>query len=166
MSGVRTLADLRDRCWVDVDTGCWHWRGARDGNGNPSLRSAVLRVSTSLGGIVCLLRTGERVRAGHAWVAQCAHKHCANPAHREEMSRGDMVRLRLAGPIPPLQRARISATKRARSTKMTPERAAEIRASGETAPALAKRHGISVSMAWEIRTGRAWAPTNPWRLAA
>ena len=26
--GVRSLADIRSRCVIDAETGCWIWRGA------------------------------------------------------------------------------------------------------------------------------------------
>lgn len=57
--GIRTADDLRARCWIDDDTGCWHWRGAVDLNGIPSMWLPALRRRTSLGVVAAVLATDQ-----------------------------------------------------------------------------------------------------------
>lgn len=160
MSGIRTLEDLRQRCWVDADTGCWHWRGALDSNKNPSARYPATNKQTSLGVIICNLKTGEGPEPGTCWYCACTTRNCGNPAHRKVGTKGDAMRAH-ARPIRPDHRARIVAAKRAKA-KCTVEAAQAIRASDEPLSVVAARYGLAVSTCSHIRRFKTWKPVSLW----
>lgn len=155
LGGIRSLADIRARCYVDRSSGCWHWRLSTDGQGNPSLWLPGLRKRTSLGVAIAFLATGKPPERGHCWHVTCDTLNCANPAHRAEGTRRQQM-ARFAGqPIGLAHKARIVARRQA-SSRLAPEVIAEIRTSCEPLKEVCARHGVSHSHAWRIRTGRAW----------
>lgn len=85
LGGIRTLADLRSRCYVDADTKCWHWRGAtlkRKGGGQePRVWMADARKSETLPRAAWQL-SGKNAPAGR-WTCwrTCRSESCGNPAH-------------------------------------------------------------------------------------
>jgi len=148
--GIHTPEDLKARCWVDDDTGCWHWRGALDANAIPSMWLPVLGRRSSLGVAACLFATGAAPLPGQMWHCTCTTRYCANPEHRTCGNRSSqMLAARMTRN--PLQRARISAGKRANG-KLTDVQRAEIAGSGEILRVLAERYGISISQAHKLRT--------------
>lgn len=150
--GIRTADDLKGRCWVDDDTGCWHWRGAVDTNGIPSMWLPELRRRTSLGVVAAVLTTGAAPLPGQMWHCTCTTRYCANPAHRTCGTRSSqMLAARMTRN--PLQRARISAGKRANG-KLTDKQRAEIAGSDEVLRVLSDRYGISISHAQKLRSTR------------
>lgn len=150
--GIRTADDLRGRCWVDEETGCWHWRGAVDANGRPSMWVPGLRRRGSLGMLACWLATGAGPRPGQAWHCTCTTSGCANPAHRTCGNRSSqMLALRMTRN--PLQRARVSAGKIAKSP-LTSEQRQEIVGSTDILRVIAERYGISTSQAHKLRSTR------------
>ena len=152
MTGIHTIADLRDRCRIDDITGCWHWAGALDGKGCGSLWLPALRRRVSLGLAICVLKTGCHPAEGVVWHTVCGTRDCANPEHRRA---GDRSSQMLAAKIKrtPLQRARIAAGRR-QGSRLTEQGAQEIRDSDEPLRVLAERHGISVAHACNVRNGR------------
>lgn len=158
MSGINTLDDLRDRCRIDEDTGCWHWCGAVNGEGQPSLWLPAAKRRVTLGRAIGWLKTGSEPPPKLMWFCVCDTKHCANPAHRRKGTKSDAM---LAAGLTksPLTRARMTEARRRRST-MTAEKAAEIRASAEPLAVIAERHGISITHACAIRRGKRWAALN------
>lgn len=154
--GIRTVEDLMARCWVDPDTGCWHWRFARDSKALPSLRLAPLNRTVSLGVAACYFATGAAPKPGQMWHCTCTTPNCANPEHRRAGDRSSQMRAASLTRTP-LQRARISAGKRAAS-HLTDGQRAEIAGSTEILRVLAERYGVSVSGAQKLRTARAPDP--------
>lgn len=154
MSGVRTIDDLRDRCRVDEASGCWHWAGAVNGDGQPSLWLPVARKRMTLGRAIGWLKTGAEPAAGAVWFCTCSTKHCANPKHRRKGTKSDAM---LAAGLTksPLTRARMAEARRKRG-KLTPEAVEDIRTSVDPLRVAAERHGVSKSMAWRIRIGHRW----------
>ena len=148
--GLRTPADLMARCWVDTDTGCWHWRGAVDLNGIPSMWLPALRRRSSLGVAACLFATSAGPLPGQAWHCTCTTRYCANPAHRKCGNRSSQM-LAAGCTRNPLQRARISAAKRSKS-HLTGEQRAEIAGSTDMLRVIAQRYAISISQAWKLRS--------------
>lgn len=159
LDGIRDFAGLRDRCWVDPDTNCWHWRKGCDGNGNPNPHCPALGRCVTLGQLICILKTGAKAAPGRLWYVACDTKNCANPSHRKEGTQKDAQRHRQ---LTPVSITKLKLTKRARSKVMTEELAAEIRLSTDSAVVIGKRHDINPGFAWKIKTGRAWAPINLW----
>jgi hypothetical protein len=165
MSGIRTIADLRDRCWVDPDTKCWHWRGAKHkvGVGNrqpvgmawcPAAQRAV-----TLGVLISFLRTSKGPAKGQLWYCVCDTRDCANPAHRKLGTQRDVKR---SAPDA-LSHLKAAAVLRARS-KVSDEVASEIRCSDEPGIVLAAKYDVSPAYVSRIRTGRRRAPLNNWML--
>jgi hypothetical protein len=148
-SGIRTLADLKGRCRIDDETGCWRWAAGADGSGRPSLWLPALGRRVTLGIAICVLRTGNAPAPGVSWHCTCATPNCANPAHRVAGNRSSQMRAaKLTRDA--VTRARIAACKRAKS-KLPDEAADDIRRSSEPLRVVAERHGISISHASNIR---------------
>lgn len=150
--GIRTPADLKLRCIVDPLTGCWDWRGARDGNGRPSLWLPAIGSRVSLGVACAVFATGKRPERGTAWHTTCGSSACANPAHRICGTRSSqMLSLKLVRT--PLQRAKVSASKRA-TAKLSEADVQDIRSCDLTLDQIAAKFDICVGYACEVRSGK------------
>jgi hypothetical protein len=93
LGGIRTLEDLRQRCVIDADTGCWHLRTAR---GRAMPVDKVHRVwSSTYGQSVSVTRLAwelkaQRTPAAHKVVSRvCTSYDCINPAHLKCWSKAD-----------------------------------------------------------------------------
>ncbi len=152
-SGIRTIEDLKQRCWIDDDTGCWHWRGATNGRVPSTWFPAVKRVS-SLPYVICHLTTGSPPRKGQVWHCRCETPFCANPDHRKPGTRSSQMKaLKLSRP--PLVRAQIAATKRAANrSRLTQEEKSSVYGSVETLASICSRLGISQTYASNLRAGK------------
>lgn len=160
--GIHTIADLRERCHVDADTGCWHWRGGWSGNGVPSARiPAAPGVSLPLGHVIAVLVTGDLPKPGIVWAWTCETRQCGCPAHRRPMTLSAVRKLRSKGGHRPDAIASICRAARARATVGSMETARAIRASDEPLRVMAARYGMSLAMAGLIRQGKRWAETIP-----
>lgn len=149
--GVKSVADLKDRCRVDDLTGCWHWAGGLNGSGRPSLWLPVLRRRVPLGLAICVLTTGTTPEVGVVWHCTCETKNCANPRHRTAGNRSSQMlaaRIRRSAAT----RAKIAAGKRAVSP-WDESVIADVRSSSEPLHAVAERHGMSIEHASNIRRG-------------
>ncbi|RYE04906.1 MAG: hypothetical protein EOP33_08185 [Rickettsiaceae bacterium] len=70
--GIVTIEDLRQRCRVDEDTGCWQYGKATRSNHAPGVRlNALDQQMVSLGTAIAVLTTGERPRKGIFWHVTC-----------------------------------------------------------------------------------------------
>lgn len=89
--GVRTLADIKDRCRIDSITGCWRWALAMSDNGHhASKRTARLHVppgvlrptkySTSASRAAWLL-SGRELRDDQVVWRTCCQDDCCAPEH-------------------------------------------------------------------------------------
>lgn len=152
--GIRTLADLKDRCWIDEDTGCWHWRGALS-KGMPSLWFAPIGRVTTLSQAIGHMKTGKPLASGLLCYCTCKTPSCANPGHRDVGTRHDQAAVlieqgRLAKSA--LVRAAMS---RARSTSaLSDADVLSIKTSSATCTDDAKKFGVSVSHVSLIRRGK------------
>lgn len=148
--GIVTVQDLKDRCRVDGD--CWIWSAGVNGNGQPSMWMPALQRHVTLGVAICTLVTGKPPKAGVFWYCTCDTKQCANPAHRKP---GNKSAYMLAAGIQKdaAERARIAATKRAKSS-LSDEAVADIRYGNEVLTVVAARYGIDPSYASLIRRGK------------
>lgn len=158
MSGIRTIEDLRQRCRVDEDTGCWQYGKATRSHHAPGVRLAALdQEMVSIGTAIAVLTTGKRPKKGVFWHITCATNHCANPDHRRAGTRRSQM-LQAAYKPSPLTLARMTVKRRAKS-RLTEADVAAIRASRETLTVLAERFRVSASHISRIRLGQAWRPT-------
>lgn len=169
--GIRTLADIKGRCVIDSETGCWLWRGAMSRSNvrklTPTARvwipadgahSAVAGKATTAGKAAWLL-AGKPLPDGHVvWRHVCTSGDCINPAHAKAGTRQDMHRAivasnRLKGDP---MRAAVNARNRMRMVK--PEsvvRQAEAALNeGEMSKDICARLGISHSTLQLIKHGR------------
>ena len=167
LHGIRTLDDLRQRCVIDTDTGCWHWRLALS-QGAPRVHLAhpclgpgrhVMRGRRA----ALLLARGRDLPAGHVAYARlcCASDDCVNPAHCQSGSRDAHGRWlhdsgRVKNLITKVRASRAAWAKRGR--KITPELRERILASTESTYALARDIGVSQFAVWAVRKGHAHKP--------
>lgn len=152
MSGIRTLIDLKDRCRVDEETGCWIWGLGHSGNGQACVWIPALQRRGSLGVLICALTTGKAPEKGVVWHCTCTTPDCARPGHRTPGTRSTQM---LAAGITrsPLTVAKMTKTKRARS-RITDAQVEEIFHSKEVNRVLAERYDISISHASLIKRGQ------------
>lgn len=100
--GVRHLEDLRLRCFIDTETGCWLWRGALSHSKTRKV-SPTTRVwlpagihGDGAGAITTAskaawLLSGRKLKDGHVvWRAVCNQTDCINPQHCKGVSRQQM----------------------------------------------------------------------------
>lgn len=109
--GVRTLLDLRSRCVIDRETGCWLWRGAMSRHRRGQ---ATTRVWIPGGGVcgpariataprAAWLLAGKPLQDGQVvWRHHCTRGDCINPYHgavgtRQEMHAAFVADGRLRG---------------------------------------------------------------------
>lgn len=89
--GVRTLADIKDRCRVDEITGCWIWALAMSDNGkHASTRTPRIHIppgvlrpekyQTSASRAAWLL-SGHELAADQVVWRTCCRDDCCNPQH-------------------------------------------------------------------------------------
>ena len=96
MSGIQTLADLRDRCHICADSGCWipvvGGRSHRNGTRQACVYLPALGNSSSIGIACYFLMTGKKPPANMVFAVQCGTRDCANPEHRRMVKRGFHVK--------------------------------------------------------------------------
>jgi hypothetical protein len=161
LGGIRTVEDLRQRCRIDADTGCWHWGLAITQN-HPKVHYVFegKRIS-SRGRKAALLLAGRPPQKGHVAFAtrNCHSDDCVNPDHARSSTRANHGQyLKASGKGKTL--AKIASAKAAAASskrkRLTWEAVREIRASDEAYPVLAARHGISPSRIGYVKRGEAW----------
>ena len=166
LGGIRTVEDLRVRCYVDPDTACWHWRLAIV-QGHPKVHFVApdtCKRTTQRGRRAALyLQRGRDLPDGHFAFArlQCKSLDCVNPAHcvsGDRAAHGEYLRQsgRIKGLPSKCAGSRKSWEKR---RKITPEIAQTIRTSEESTYALAKRLGLSQFAVWSCRVGKSHRAT-------
>ena len=165
--GVRTLEDLRIRCVIDSETGCWLWRGAftrsSDRRGQPTSRvwlpdapDGMAKTGTATR--AAWLLSGRELEAGHVvWRSRCTNSACINPGHgasgtRTAMHAAFVADGRLRGDP---RRAAINA--RNRSSLLVPvekvRRAEAMFAAGAMQKTVRAALGLSANSAMRIRKG-------------
>jgi len=181
LGGIRDLEDLRQRCRIDAETGCWVW-GLSASHGSPSvvlLMPNGKHVAHRGRRASALLANQFNLPSG-AWVSAakgCAHKDCVNPAHLKVAQPSAFLAERgKANAADPVIRAKMVANGRTQAArnfaKINREIADEIRRNPAPATEMAKLYGLNVSNIFAIRAGKSWADEAPnasvftWRPAA
>jgi hypothetical protein len=162
LGGIRTLEDLRERCVIDADTGCWHWRMAIT-QGAPRVhlqhpqdgRKVTMRGRRA----ALLLATGRDLPRGHTAYARhcCQADDCVNPEHSRSGNRREHGQwLTKSGKVKNLLGKR-AASRRGwdtRGRKVTPEMRQDIlNSTDEPWQALADRLGVSKFVIYQVRKG-------------
>lgn len=159
--GITTTQDLRDRCWVDEDTGCWHWRGGRS-MGRPNMWFVPLGRTASLSQVIGHLKTGKPLRKGLLCYATCTTPNCANPEHRKVGTRQGQASVLVAqGRLAKSPQVRALMSRRRRTRVLTDEAVAQIRASTKSCKDEAAERGVSISLVSLIRRNKARATVVP-----
>lgn len=165
LGGIRTLEDLRQRCVIDADTGCWHWRLSFS-QGSPRVHlqhpaAAGGRLGVAMRGrrAALLLATGSDLLPGHFAFARacCKADDCVNPAHSRSGNRQQHGEwLRKTGKVKNLLTKSLASRRMwdQRGRKVTPAMRDEILASDEPNQALADRLGVSKFVIYQVRNGR------------
>ncbi len=97
--GVKTLDDIRDRCFVD-DNGCWVWKFATD-DGCPKVhigRDVIPGVKPAVytARRVAWMLAGKRKPTGYVVYVACPEAMCVNPDHLKLGTVGEQVRASMA----------------------------------------------------------------------
>ncbi len=168
LGGIRTIDDVRLRCFVDAD-GCWHWRGATT-DGTPIAR---------IGGKCVTVRrwAAQQTRplqSGFVFlVAKCGHTDCVSPRCAISKRGPDYMRwLNAQGAVNTAsQKKRVADSVRARAiTKLNPAKAIEVARrvrAGEDRGHVAAQLGITRGHASKVARGESWAEfVDPRQLAS
>lgn len=157
LGSVRSIEDVRLRCVIDCEGGCWH---LRTGHGLPAPRDRTLRLWVyGKGGIsatraVWELAHGQQIPNNRRAVRVCGTYDCANPDHIKALTHSEAAR-HIIGKWPDMTAARRAQLLRMQAgrRKFTPEQVAEARRSTESAAALARKWKCSPTSVTSIRRG-------------
>ncbi len=158
LGGVRTLEDLRVRCFIEPETNCWRWRMA--------LKEKVARVWVAFGGGIrrhmvgrraaLLLQTGRDLSRDRVVFAKvcCPNRDCVNPGHSRVGSRKEAMAAAIArGDFDTEARRRATEIALRAHRKLSPEQHREIAVSDTPTPILSKRLGVSAGRINAIKRG-------------
>jgi hypothetical protein len=159
LGGIRTLEDVRLRCYVDPRSGCWHWRlnFSRGRSSCVWFIAGVEHKGTASRAAWAL--SGHKLQPG--WVVSryrsvCDSQDCCNPAHHRAGPRA-----RILPKLTPEQRTahRIGVTRESRRrSKLSMEAALLIRQSDAPCHEEAAKWGVGPTTISQIRRGETWRP--------
>ena len=108
-TGVRSIDDMKDRCVINDETGCWMWKGAvtlSRGRKSTGIRYETPTCSVPLGvfgnekhttmpalRFAWLLAGGVPKRGQVVYRAKCNEPRCVNPDHAAQATRKEVGRL-------------------------------------------------------------------------
>lgn len=170
--GIRTLDDLKNRCFIDDDE-CWIWRLSCQGGKYPKVYLASH--GTCIAGVkAALVLSGvEMIPGKTGYHYKCSNTKCCNPDHlKYGTHKQKWAHIKSAGFLrgDPLRKAVNSQVRRS-SSHLTPH-VAEIRASDEDNSQIAKRLNCLPETIRDIRAFKTHLPEVPnssvftWRPAA
>lgn len=148
---------IRQRCHVDEDTGCWHWKMHKTAAGIPQCRWA--------GKVVYAHRVAYEASIGRAAPKskvvyhKCANVDCCNPAH---LACGDRnAQMAAAKKRGTIKRGALHAMtgKLPPQTKLTMEIAREIRArvaNGESPYHFYREYGVCMATVYKVAARQSW----------
>lgn len=152
LDGIATLEDLRQRCVIDEDTGCWHLRTAR-GRMLPQDSRHVIWVfgighTTATRASWLLAHPGRMLHNGRVCYRSCDSYDCVAPAHVVSGSRKAWgAHMARSGKAVTAAKSKANQQGRRSTWKLTPELKQWLLESPQT--------GIDVAHALGITQGRA-----------
>lgn len=150
---IWTLDMVHARCTECGD--CWEWTRALSDRRHPTLRYKG-RVINARRAVYEM--SGRKLLGRSFVVTTCGNARCLNPDHLTQVSqKAHLKRVAALGAMSgPVRSAKIAATKRLQSGKITLDIAYLIRSSDEPVRDLSERYGISQDRIYRIRRGEAW----------
>lgn len=96
--GPTSVSDIKDRCRIDSETGCWNWAWGLSGKpGFPIPMThlgvgvcGMTKVSTTPAYRAAWLLSGKPIEKGQVIYRDCCNALCCNPAHLKIGQRSDM----------------------------------------------------------------------------
>lgn len=159
LGGIRCIEDIRQRCVMDDETGCWHLRTARGrvfpkGDGRTQRIWVHGRGAVSATRAVWELAHGRPVRGDRRAVRTCESYDCANPEHIKALNESQAMSLHTGKRTPARdeQLRRLQQSRRA----LNAEQVRAILLSDESTRVAALRFGVSQSTIWGVRNGRTY----------
>lgn len=160
LGGIRSVKDIRDRCKVDDETGCWIW--------SLSFYENAPRINFKLNGKRYSMRgrrAAQTVKTGKivdpkmiCYGLDKCHNSCVNPAHikvgpKEEFGKA----LSKSGKLKNVPN-KVAAAKKAHSVnnKLTEDQVRIIRMTDRSSRELAEEFGVHRGHIQNIRRGRYW----------
>jgi hypothetical protein len=163
MTGIRTLQDIRDRCRIDEETGCWIWAMATSWSQKANCSRKKLPVcyygpkgrNMSVIRLVVELRSGRPVPSSYRVWRTCGDEKCCNPAHLKSGTHaawGNWWANSGRAKFTPDHKAavRVSAARRGH---LTPAQARQVILSDRPGAELAREYGVSQQVISRIRRG-------------
>ena len=161
-----TIADVRARCIVDHDTGCWAWQGALSSDGTPRMHTLDYerKEKRTMCGPKAMwnIAYGEAPRTGWLVFRRCLNRMCLCPVHLgqarnpAELGRHIALNGKRKGNSIEARRANLLLAMAGSGIKPTsPEIVRACRAAGPevTGLSLAATHGIAQQTVSRIRRG-------------
>jgi predicted XRE-type DNA-binding protein len=164
LGGCRNLEDLRGRCVIDDETGCWHKRQA-DGKRVQYRPKQIPKIFVHGIGPMSARRAAwmwahdQKVDKGHVVTYKCMSHDCVNPAHLVAVTPAKLGEIVAANGKSKTARKTANARKLARSrgtVQLSEELAAWIRESSQ--PQKEKAHALDVHQQRisDVERGRTW----------
>lgn len=158
--GIRTLDDLKARCWVDDETGCWHWKLAKYDGAPRAMVYVCGKHQMMSGRRAALLLSGQEIAKGHRAFNRyfCQAKDCVNPDHTKSGTvRQHGAALAKAGTLKGIpSKVRAGRVNGRNQSKLSLELAREIRDSEETYQQLAERLGVDTKTIYGVKHNLRW----------
>lgn len=157
MGGVRSIADIRNRCNVDEDTGCWHWKLALN-CGAPHIHFQIAGKTYTMRGrrAVKALEAGAPLSQKLNCIGRdSCNSDCVAPDHIKAVTRIAVgAQIRRTGKCKTIKKAASGRNAALKNRKLTLEQVAEIRHSDQTQMALARKFGVTQYTVWAVRSGK------------
>ena len=154
--GIRTLKDIKQRCYVD-ERGCWIWKGCMANGAVPFANIGGGKYVTVMRYAYCLKNGIEydSLKGKRVW-SKMREVHDVNPANAMVGTIADHNAWRAEGGRLKGQHCRIRSIKSRDKIgrRYSPEQIAEIRASSETEKVLGERYGCTSALIGYIRRGK------------
>ena len=154
----RTVKEVKDRCVVDSETGCWIWKGAF-GNGVPYVYAPTLdgRMATMCGRkAVKQLELGRPLQAGYRAYGTCGNDACLNPGHIDEITPAEWGQRTIEtgawrGSIKRIKASRANGRK---MSAVSEDEYRQILVADGTMREIAERFGKSIYVVEKVRSGK------------